>query len=180
MRQSTSTESYQRNIARPETRSEFYPPQAMDAAARKRLAKLLARTSSPHQGEVLVAARKANELLAKLRLGWDDVLRSPPTWDITKRDNYEPMSGWAVGKPDNRPHKIRAGRIRHFLGLIPLPIRILLAPLSVAAYLAAWVMEESDDSMDLLSRSIFGALLSLAIFGLWSVLILLLIEETPI
>jgi hypothetical protein len=41
-------------------------------------------------------------------------------------------------------------------------------------------MEESDDSMDLLSRSIFGALLSLAFFGLWSVLILLLIEETPI
>ena len=168
----------------------------MDAATRRRLAKLLARTSSPHESEVLVAARKANELLAKLRLGWDDVLRSPPAWDIAKRDNYEPMSGWgpgkhsgwradlssegAVGRPDNRPHKIRAGRIRHFLGLIPLPIRILLAPLSVAAYLAAWVMEESDDSMDLLSRSIFSVLLSLAIFGLWSVLILLLIEETPI
>jgi len=81
---------------------------------------------------------------------------------------------------DNRAQKIRASRLRHYLGQIPLPIRIVLAPLSVAAYLTAWVMEESDDSMDLLSRSIFGALLSLAIFGLWSVLILLLIEEAPI
>ena len=61
-----------------------------------------------------------------------------------------------------------------------LPIRILLAPLSVAAYLAAWVMEESDGAMDLLSRSIFSAFLSLAIFGLWSALILLLIEETSV
>jgi hypothetical protein len=59
-------------------------------------------------------------------------------------------------------------------------IRILLAPLSVAAYMTAWVMEESDGAMDLLSRSIFGVFLSLAVFGLWSVLILLLIEETPI
>jgi hypothetical protein len=33
---------------------------------------------------------------------------------------------------------------RHYLGGIPLPIRILLAPLSVAAYLTAWVMEESE------------------------------------
>jgi hypothetical protein len=55
----------------------------MDAATRKRLAKLLARTNSPHEGEVLVAARKANELLAKLRLTWDDVLRIdllPESW----------------------------------------------------------------------------------------------------
>jgi hypothetical protein len=159
----------------------------MDGATRKRLAKLLARTSSPHEGEVLVAARKANELLAKLRLGWDDVLSSPPTWEITKRGNHEPP-GWRAGlyneapvwMPDNRPRKIRAHRLRHCLGLVPLPIRILLAPLSVAAYLAVWVMEESDGAMDLLSRSIFSAFLSLAIFGLWSALILLLIEETSI
>ena len=168
----------------------------MDAATRKRLAKLLARTSSPHEGEVLVAARKANELLAKLRLGWDDVLRSPPTWDITKQDNCEPRPdrqhgkrpGWRVDlssdgpvwMPDNRAQKIRASRLRHCLGWIPLPIRILLAPLSVAAYLTAWVMEESDGAMDLLSRSIFSAFLSFAIFGLWSALILLLIEEAPV
>src|SRR6476619_3442824 len=104
----------------------------MDAATRRRLAKLLARTNSPHEGEVLVAARKANELLAKLRLGWDDVLRSPPTWAITTRDNREPSFGQEHGRrrgwradlynagpawtPDNRPRKIRATRFRHDLG----------------------------------------------------------------
>jgi hypothetical protein len=157
----------------------------MDGATRKRLAKLLARTSSPHEGEVLVAARKANELLAKLRLGWDDVLSGPPTWEITKRGNHEHRradlyNDGPVWMPDNRPRKIRARRLRHCLGLVPWPIRILLAPLSVAAYLAAWAMEESDGAMDLLIRSIFSAFLSLAIFGLWSALILLLIEESPV
>jgi hypothetical protein len=159
----------------------------MDGATRKRLAKLLARTSSPHEGEVLVAARKANELLEKLRLGWDDVLSGPSTWEITKRGIHE-HPGWradlqnegAVWMPDNRSRKNRAHRLRHCLGLVPWPIRVILAPLSVAAYLAAWVMEESDGAMDFLSRSIFSAFLSLAFFGLWTALLLLLIEEASV
>lgn len=46
----------------------------MDAAAHDRLINLLARTASEHDGEALVAARKANQLLTRHGLSWADVI----------------------------------------------------------------------------------------------------------
>jgi hypothetical protein len=46
----------------------------MRDADRTRLIKLLGMTGSSHDGEIAVAARKANELLRTLRLSWADVI----------------------------------------------------------------------------------------------------------
>jgi len=52
----------------------------MDESERTRLAKLLARTASDHDGEALAAIRKANEFLQRRGLGWDSLLAAnkPP------------------------------------------------------------------------------------------------------
>ena len=39
------------------------------------LTKLLMMTTSSHDGEALVAIRKANEMLARDRLNWQDVMK---------------------------------------------------------------------------------------------------------
>lgn len=46
----------------------------MDFATRDRLVKLLARTTSEHDGEALAAARKANQILLRHGLTWTDVV----------------------------------------------------------------------------------------------------------
>ena len=60
-------------------------------AAQRKLCAILARLSSPFDGEKLAAARLANELIARLGLQWADVVRingvienrpspAPPDW----------------------------------------------------------------------------------------------------
>ena len=46
----------------------------MDLATGDRLVKLLARTTSEHDGEALAAARKANQILVRHGLTWADVV----------------------------------------------------------------------------------------------------------
>jgi hypothetical protein len=42
---------------------------------RERLTKLIAMSTSPHDGEALAATRKANALLANAKLTWADILQ---------------------------------------------------------------------------------------------------------
>ena len=128
----------------------------MNSRDRTRLVNLLARTTSPHDGEALVAARKANELLRRLCLSWSDVIPSElapqpePAAAATDRASwhYEPPkrderpSQWgadlfgktAAYRPRPLPRLVViAGKIRLFLSEIPSPIRIVLAPLSVSS-----------------------------------------------
>jgi len=46
----------------------------MTAAEQKRLVKLLAMTTSNHDGEALAAARKANAFVQKLDMSWESIL----------------------------------------------------------------------------------------------------------
>ena len=131
---------------------------------RERLINLLALTTSPHDGEALVAARKANELLRRLRLSWGDVILSrrteqpePPSGATETGSSWRYESWGPDGRPDhwgsgNRasyrahptPRRVAvAGKIRLFLSGIPILIRVALAPLSVAGYVSAWTLEAS-------------------------------------
>jgi len=46
----------------------------MKAADQIRLAKLLAMTTSNHDGEALAAARKANAMVQKLGMSWENII----------------------------------------------------------------------------------------------------------
>ena len=53
----------------------------LDPHNAERLSKILGLLGSDHDGEVLAAARKANEFLRSLRLTWRDVIAMPaPDW----------------------------------------------------------------------------------------------------
>ncbi len=126
---------------------------AVNDRDRTRLINLLARTTSPYDGEALVAVRKANELLRSFKLGWADVIgegdtaptpepQTPPERaDTYGRDIFGDRKAWTPSVP---PRVVRAGCIRLLMSRIPWPLRIALAPLSASAYLAAWALEGTD------------------------------------
>lgn len=101
----------------------------MDSATRTRLANLLARTTSEHDGEALTAARKANQLLEQHGLTWSEVISGgisnpaaqprPPAEDPMTSSrhagphNYTSRSasaGNAARNPKSRYHP--SGRVR--------------------------------------------------------------------
>ena len=99
----------------------------MNAATRDRLVNLLARTTSEHDGEALVAARKANQLLGRLGLTWAEVVADrppgpaarprPPVGDpmnasLNPRPQYPPAQQWYF-TPRQR---IARGCMRYGLG----------------------------------------------------------------
>lgn len=69
---------------------------------RERLAKILALTTSEHDGEALSAIRKANEIIKGEKLTWDEVLVQVTGTVINIRasrypangDQYEPTESW--------------------------------------------------------------------------------------
>lgn len=69
----------------------------MDA---RRFAKLMMLTTSDKDGEALVAMRKANAMLARDNLNWEEFLQSKaplPSWRVTRpRDDLHPHAD--VGK----------------------------------------------------------------------------------
>ncbi|MCA8908258.1 MAG: hypothetical protein KDA49_09400 [Rhodospirillaceae bacterium] len=61
------------------------PEQLKDSLDRERLEKLLGLMSSPHDGEALAAARKADALVRSAKLTWAEVLAGPP-----RPNQYQP------------------------------------------------------------------------------------------
>jgi hypothetical protein len=136
----------------------------MNAATRDRLVNLLARTTSEHDGEALVAARKANQLLGRLGLTWVDVIsnrtpdatarrtaggsaeapRSTPPGGHASRDRDVRSGSHHRGTPYSPVHGPRARRIARVCLGYGLGIGILLG--AVAALLIAVGGDGSDPS----------------------------------
>ena len=66
---------------------------AMDAATRDRLAKVMAMTTSSHDAEALAAVRRANGILAKHQLTWQEALGPIP-----KTVRLQP-NNWGTSSP---------------------------------------------------------------------------------
>jgi hypothetical protein len=145
---------------------------------RERLINLLARTTSPHDGEALVAARKANELLKRLHLSWGDVIlsrraeqpksasngaKAASSWRYESSGPDGSRDHWGSGnrasyRAHPTPRRIAvASKIRLFLSGIPILIRVALAPLSVAGYVSAWTLEASG-AVEWIGRPIVAAI----------------------
>jgi hypothetical protein len=178
----------------------------MTPKERERLVNILARTSSTYDGEALAAVRKANELLKRHRLSWQEFLgdagsrshRAEAGRQETAAGFDGQSSAWAE-EPDHppgwggdifgdtpasapytisRPKKL-AGRLRLFLASIAWPLRLLLGPLTVAGYCAAWLLE-SEDAGDVLGRSLTTALAVSAvavIYGAFAIALIQMVQE---
>ena len=65
---------------------------------------------------------------------------------------------------------VRAGGLCLFLAGIPLPVRLLLGPLTAAGYLVAWTME-ADSLFDRSVRVLFSVAGVALAFGLYGMII---------
>jgi hypothetical protein len=75
----------------------------MDEPTRERLAKLLGMLGSSHDGEVLNAARAAEQLRRKANLTWDDILKPQLGWQPGGRPRYQEYH--YDPQPDPPPHR---------------------------------------------------------------------------
>jgi len=159
----------------------------MLSADRAKLFRLLALTNSPYDGEALAASRMANKLLKRTGASWADLFgqdepnrdttaaQDPPADTHSTRTAPEDFGGDIFGdKPawTKAPPKrvVRAGRLRLFLAGIPMPIRLVLGPLTAAGYLAAWTIE-TDSLFDRSVRVLFSAAGVALAFGLYAMII---------
>lgn len=78
------------------------PEELNDRVDRQRLEKLLGLMGSPHDGEALAAARKADALVRSAKLTWADVLAGPPR-------PGQPQEPHANMRKDARWHDGQAG-----------------------------------------------------------------------
>ena len=169
----------------------------MLSADRAKLFRLLALTNSPYDGEALAASRMANKLLKRTGASWADLFgqdepnrdttaaQDPPADTHSTRTAPEDFGGDIFGdKPawTKAPPKrvVRAGRLRLFLAGIPMPIRLVLGPLTAAGYLSAWTIEGADTVVDAATRAMVAIVLFTAAALLWFECALILTGHWPI
>ncbi len=90
---------------------------SLSAPAKIRLVKLLALTTSNHDGEALAAIRKANELLLQYDLAWQELFEEDETEDVpVKRQRGRPHSALGLDWDSEALRKAVAAAFDELLG----------------------------------------------------------------